>query len=160
MTDPHRLLKNAFGRYATGVTVVGCRDAAGAYAAITVNSFTSVSLTPPLVLWSIEKSASTFPAFMAADSYAVSVLKSGQADISQRFATRGALGMQDDEIETWRTGSPLLKDRLAGFDCKVVDRHAAGDHFILVGEVIEYDAKPGAPLLYFASDYADGPTAP
>ena len=63
------------------------------------------------------------------------------------------------EYETWATGAPILKDRLAALDCRIVDRLSAGDHVILLGEVVQFDSRPGAPLLYFASDYRKGPEA-
>lgn len=158
MSDPHRPLKNAFGRFATGVTVAGCAGPDGAPVFITVNSFASVSLTPPLVLWCIERKASTFPAFMAANAYSISVLHAGQQLASERFAAHSPM-VSPDEHETWETGAPILKERLAGFDCRIVQRHMAGDHVILVGEVTRFDAQAGAPLLYFASRYAEGPEA-
>ena len=159
MSDPFRPLKDAFGRFATGVTVVSCLPEPENPVAITVNSFASVSLDPPLVLWCIENRASTFSDFMASDSYAVSVLPAGAADISNRFAAHAPEPMQESESETWISGAPILRERLAGFDCKVVDRLRSGDHVILVGEVLKFDSKPGSPLLYFASNYADGPEA-
>ncbi|MEM6415545.1 MAG: flavin reductase family protein [Pseudomonadota bacterium] len=152
--DPHRELKNAFGRYTTGVTVVSCLDDGGNPCAITVNSFASVSLSPPLVLWSIEKTASTFELFMASPDYAVTVLRSDQVDISQRFAQHGGRGLDPSEFDVWDSGCPILKDRLAGFDCKITERHRAGDHVILIAEVVSFDSKDGQPLVYFASNYA------
>ncbi len=157
MTDPYRALKNAFGRFATGVTVVSCLDAERRPVAITVNSFASVSLDPPLVLWCIEERASTFETFLAADAYAVSILKSDGVALSNRFAAHGPPSPAPEETEIWESGAPLLKDRLAGFDCRVVDRLRSGDHVILVGEVLRFDARAGKPLLYFASQYAEGP---
>ncbi|MEO1014428.1 MAG: flavin reductase family protein [Pseudomonadota bacterium] len=159
-TDPYRRLKDAFARYATGVTVATCAGADGATAALTVNSFTSVSLEPALVLWSLQRSSAAFDAFMASENYAISVLRAGQEHVSTRFATRGAEAIGPEEADTWETGAPLLKDRLAGFDCAVEARHPAGDHVILVGRVLKYDSFSGAPLLYYASAYATGPDAP
>lgn len=157
MTDPFRPIKNAFGRFATGVTVVSCLDKSNRPVAITVNSFTSVSLDPPLVLWCLETRASTFESFVSAENYAVSILRAGDADVSNRFAAQPSVPLKPEETDTWISGAPLLKNRLAGFDCKVVDRHRSGDHVILVGNVLKFDSNTGAPLLYFASDYADGP---
>ena len=159
MTDPFRPLKNALGRFATGVALAGCRDAAGAPVLLTVNSFASVSLSPPLVLWCIEKTASTFAAFMAAEGYSIVILKSGQRALSDRFAAHAPAPPAVGEYETWLTGAPILKERLAAFDCEVRDRHDAGDHVILIAEVVKFDAGRGAPLLYFASKYAEGPEA-
>jgi flavin reductase (DIM6/NTAB) family NADH-FMN oxidoreductase RutF len=159
MTDPFRPLKNAFGRFATGVALAGCRDVDGAPILLTVNSFTSVSLAPPLVLWCIEKKASTFNAFMTADAYSINILKAGQRAMSDRFAQHLPAPLQPHEYETWETGAPILKERLAAFDCRVSDRHDAGDHVVLIAEVVKFTAGEGAPLLYFASRYAEGPEA-
>jgi len=152
MNDEFRPLKNAFGRFATGVCVATCRDG-DAYAALTMNTFTSVALKPPLVLWCVETKAPSYAAFMAADSYAVSVLKANQADLSVRFASHKPQPLGEQEVEVWETGAPLLKPRLAGFDCRVHARHKAGDHVILIGEVARFDASAGGPLVYFASQY-------
>ena len=159
MTDPFRPLKSAFGRFATGVTVVSCRPEVIDPVAITVNSFASVSLDPPLVLWCLETRASTFDAFMSADNYAVSILRADGVSLSNRFASHDPGPLGPDESETWLTGAPILLDRLAAFDCRIVDRHRSGDHVILVGEVLKFESHSGAPLLYFASNYAEGPEA-
>lgn len=156
MTDIYRPIKNAFGRFATGIAVAGCIGTDNQPVAITINSFTSVSLTPPLVLWCLENRASSYPAFMAAPSYSVSILSSEQQRVSNRFASFEGEPLSDGEFETWQTGAPVLKDRLAAFDCKIVDRHKAGDHVILVGEVVQFDSYEGHPLIYFASNYYEG----
>lgn len=156
MTDKFRPLKDAFGRFATGIGVAACRKEDGSFVAITINSFTSVSLDPPLVLWCIERRTSTFPAFMAADGYSVSVLAADQQALSERFAGREPRPLAPEEIDIWKTGAPLLKGRIAGFDCKVSARHKAGDHVILVGEVVQFDSADASPLIYFASNYCKG----
>ena len=156
MTDKYRPLKDAFGRFATGIGVAACRDPDGAMSAITINSFTSVSLEPPLVLWCLENRASTYSAFMSAESYGVSILRADQELVSQRFAHFLPNGPKEEEFESWVTGAPILKARLAGFDCKVVARHDAGDHVIMVGEVVQFDSIAGDPLIYFASNYIPG----
>lgn len=157
MSDPFRPLKNAFGRFATGVTIAACVNPRGAFTAITVNSFASVSLDPPLVLWCLERRASSFEDFSAASAYAISILRDGQQSLSERFAAHEPRPLAAGEYETRRTGAPLLRDRLAGFDCEIVDRHGSGDHLILVGKVVAFDSDAGAPLLYFASRYGKGP---
>jgi flavin reductase (DIM6/NTAB) family NADH-FMN oxidoreductase RutF len=153
MTDPYRPLKNAFGRFATGVCVVACANDRGGHTAITVNSFTSVSLEPPLVSWCLENRASSFVDFMTADGYAVSVLSSAQQAVSHRFARHDPGPLAPADYEIWETGAPILAERLSGFDCRIVDRHPAGDHVILIAEVVRFDARPGDPLVYFGSDY-------
>jgi len=157
--DLHRPLKDVFGRFATGIAIASCNDAEGNRVAITVNSFTSVSLTPALVSWCIDKNASTFESFMASDSYAISILRGDQRAISDQFA-----GFSDEDTP-WpptrevETGSPLLETCLAALDCKIYARHDAGDHIILIGEVVWYQSYDGAPLVYFASQYGIGPAS-
>ena len=156
MTDKYRPLKNALGRFATGIAVASCRSESGAITALTINSFTSVSLEPALVLWCLENRASSYSAFMAAESYGVSILRADQREASQRFAHFIPGGPREDEFETMTTGAPILKQRLAGFDCRIVARHEAGDHVILVGEVKQFDSAEGDPLIYYASNYFPG----
>ncbi|MDZ7628535.1 MAG: flavin reductase family protein [Parvularculaceae bacterium] len=158
MTDPYRPLKNAFGRFATGIAVAACANARGGYTALTVNSFTSVSLEPALVLWCIETKASAFGDFIDAPSYSISILDVAQQAMSERFARHSPEPLRPDEYELWLTGAPVLAHRLAAFDCRVAERHRSGDHVILVGEVVQFDSSEGAPLLYFASRYAKGPS--
>lgn len=157
MSDPYRPLKNAFGRFSTGVAVAACANPRGGFTAITINSFTSVSLDPPLVLWCIENKASTFADFSASTTYAISILNADQRSQSERFASHEPQPLSAGEYEIWATGSPILTERLAGFDCEVVDRHRSGDHVILVAKVVQFDSRAGAPLTYFASSYAKGP---
>ncbi|MEL6789309.1 MAG: flavin reductase family protein [Pseudomonadota bacterium] len=154
--DIHRPLKDAFGRFATGITVATCRNAEGATVAITVNSFTSVSLEPPLVLWCLETKARTYDDFMAADSYGISVLRADQRALSDRFAGYPAPGSTPPAMRDGPTGAPLLEDCIARFDCRIVDRHPAGDHVILIAEVVDFHSEPGAPLVYFSSTYMEG----
>ncbi len=156
-TDSFRPLKDALGRFATGIAIATCRGTEGEPIAITVNSFTSVSLTPPLVLWCIEKNASTFDTFMNSDNYGISILAADQQAYSDRFAGFEPEMLKPEEMVFEVTGVPIIKSCLAAFDCKVVDRHEAGDHIILIGEVVGYRSEQGAPLIYFASQYAKGP---
>jgi len=156
--DPHRRLKDAFGRFSTGVGIAACYHGKDEPAAITINSFSSVSLEPPLVLWCIDRDASSFGAFMASDSYAVSILRADQQSIANRYA-----GYPDPEtvpprFKTGTSGAPVLTDALAWFDCRIWARYEAGDHVILVGEIIDFAAGSGAPLTYFASRFGVGPT--
>lgn len=155
--DPYRAQKDAFARYPTGVTVVSCAPQGTPPLAITVNSFTSVSLTPTLVLWCIDKGSSVFDAYERSDNYGVSILAHDQADASNRFATPDRHTFLDGEAEVYETGAPLLKGRLAGFDCTVEARHEAGDHVILVGRVQHFDSRAGKPLIYAGRQYLDGP---
>jgi flavin reductase (DIM6/NTAB) family NADH-FMN oxidoreductase RutF len=155
--DPFRPLKDAFGRFATGVALIGCRTRAGGSLFVTVNSFTSVSLSPPLVLWCLERRASSYEEFMAAPAYSVAILRADQQALSERFARHAPAPIESDQVELWETGAPILKDRLAAFDCRITDRHGAGDHVVLIAQVERFEAGVGLPLLYFASRYAVGP---
>lgn len=157
MSDPYRPLKNAFSRFATGVTVVSCIGQDGAPLGITVNSFSSVSLEPPLVSWCLDDLSSVAPSFLAADHYAVSILAADQELMSNRFATPGQHDFKEGEGETFRTGAPLLKGRVAGFDCRLAERFKVGDHTILIGEIVHFDSFGGSPLIYSGRTYSVGP---
>lgn len=151
-------LKNTFARYVTGVTVVSCQPPGNDWPAVgmTVNSFSSVSLEPPLVLWCLDRQSTIFESFAKADNFAVSILQANQADVSARFATPGQHHFKPEESERWISGAPLLTERLGGLDCKVEDRHDAGDHVILVGRVIKFDYRDGSPLMYVGRKYEQG----
>ena len=153
MKQTHRELRDAFGCYATGVAVVTCAPKGAPAVGMTINSFTSVSLEPPLILWCLDKSAFRFPTFSEADNYAVNVLSADQRAVSQAFASTKAR-IADHETLLWETGAPILKDCLASFDCRVFDRRSAGDHLVMIGEVVRFEAaKTGQPLVYFRSGY-------
>ncbi len=154
--DIHRPLKDAFGRFSTGIAIASCWNGEGDPVAITINSFASVSLAPPLLLWCLEKKASTFEKFMTAPRYGISILTAEQEDISNRFAGFEPTPLQAEEMLNTKDGPPLLKTCLAAFDCTIVDRHEAGDHFILIGKVNDFRSHGGAPLTYFASQYGVG----
>jgi flavin reductase (DIM6/NTAB) family NADH-FMN oxidoreductase RutF len=98
-----------------------------------------------------------FEHYARADNYAVSILAHDQAEASNRFATPGRHDMRPDEAEAYETGAPLLRGRLAGFDCAVEARHDAGDHVILVGRVVHFDSRDGKPLIYAGRQYLEGP---
>lgn len=149
-----RAFRDALGRFVTGVTVVTARRPDGAPVGVTINSFTSVSLDPPLVLFCLALTARSLPVFRSAGAFAVSVLAEDQKDCSARFAR---LPDEWDGIETeiWDTGAPLLKGAVAGFDCVTHTIHDGGDHLILVGRVVRFAGAPGvAPLVYHQGRYA------
>jgi flavin reductase (DIM6/NTAB) family NADH-FMN oxidoreductase RutF len=145
VSDP-RLLRNAFGRFATGVTVVTTGTVEGPIA-ITANSFSSVSLDPPLVLWSIGRHSRRFEAFANSSHYAIHVLAEHQADLCWRFSKSGS-DFSDLDLSWNEHGVPLLPQALARFECGVADRFAAGDHMILLGHVLDLEMQDGAPLLF------------
>lgn len=134
-SEPGRVFREALGRFATGVTVVTAEGAEGP-AGMTVNSFTSVSLDPPLVLWCPARASARHAVFATAPAWSVHVLGAEQLDICLRF-TRGGAGF--DGLETGRTalGSPLIPGVAARFDCVAHAVHEAGDHSVLVGRVVQ-----------------------
>ena len=152
--DP-ALLRRALGAFVTGVTVVTTRTAAGDPVGITVNSFNTVSLSPPLVLWSLSLHAASFDAFVQSSHFVVNVLGRHQIALSERFATTGG-----DKFAgvAWRTGladMPFLDGTAARFTCRNVHRYPGGDHLIFVGEVVAFERGARAPLVYANGGYAE-----
>jgi len=146
-----RQLRDAFGRFATGVTVVTARSADGPIS-IVANSFSSVSLDPALVLWSVDRSARRFPYFDAADHYAIHVLAAEQRDLCMQVA-RNAHALNDQPHHLNADGVPLIDHCLARFECRRVAAHDAGDHVIIVGQVQRTEMRDGAPLTFFAGEF-------
>jgi len=151
--DP-RTLRDALGCFATGVTVVTCLTADGTPTGLTVNSFTSVSLDPPLLLVCLAKAAASARPLIEATHFAVNVLQTGQQPASIRFSTRDEDRFGATPWACGEAGAPILNDSLGVFEC---ERHAVydgGDHHILVGQVIKasFDAALD-PLLYFRGRY-------
>jgi 3-hydroxy-9,10-secoandrosta-1,3,5(10)-triene-9,17-dione monooxygenase reductase component len=155
-----RALRNALGNFATGVTVITARTPAGETVGVTANSFNSVSLDPPLVLWSLARKSRSLPAYLAADHFAVHVLAADQVPLSQRFATPMENRYAGIEFRTGAGGAPLLEGCAARFQCKAVHRYEGGDHLIIVGEVVAFDASGRAALLYYKGGYAVSATHP
>lgn len=152
-SDP-RTLRDAMGCFATGVTIVTAVDAAGIPVGLTANSFTSVSLDPPLLLVCIANSSGTAPALREAGNFGVNVLQIGQQPASNRFATRGEDRFANLPWAPGQTGVPLLGSSLVSFECQRESLHEAGDHFILVGRVVRAQFEPHRdPLLYFRGKY-------
>jgi flavin reductase (DIM6/NTAB) family NADH-FMN oxidoreductase RutF len=147
----HRAFRDALGRYGTGVTIITCATPTGPLG-IAANSFASVSLDPPLVLWSPAKSSSRYPFFMAAEHFAVHVLEAGQAAMCQAFARSGDAFDACDWHQSGR-GVPLIDGCLSRFECRQVAAHDGGDHSIVVAHVDQVTTRDGAPLLFHAGRY-------
>ncbi|MBY8976740.1 flavin reductase [Rhodobacteraceae bacterium NNCM2] len=154
-SDQRLRLRQAFGNFATGVTVVTTRTSDGEPIGFTANSFTSVSLEPPLLLVCLAKSSANVGHFSRAEHFSVNILGEAQKDVSNRFASR----VPDRFAETnWREGAsgvPLIDDALAWFDCETHNVVDAGDHIILLGRVADFDQVEGRPLAYFRGHYLD-----
>lgn len=151
--DP-REFRAALGSFATGVTVITTRAADGTPVGLTANSFNSVSLDPPMVLWSLAKKSFSLPAFVAARDWAVHVLAADQEPLSNRFAKAGEDKFAALDLETNADGVPLLKGCAARFQCRTSFQYEGGDHIIFVGEVTAFDRSERAPLVFHAGRYA------
>ena len=151
MDAPSTLYRRALGSFATGVTVVTAYEAAGPLG-LTVNSFTSVSLEPPLILWCLDDACDRRHVFHTSPRFGVNVLAAGDVEHSRRFS-RGAGWIEPGDCEPGRIGVPLLKRALSRFECEVRERLQMGDHQIIVGEVLAFDDKGGDGLVFFRGRY-------
>lgn len=149
-----RTLRDAMGCFATGVTVVTAMSAAGVPVGLTANSFTSVSLDPPLLLVCIGNGAGCAPVLRDAPHFAINVLQIGQQPASNRFAGKGEDRFANTPWAPGETGAPVLTGSLSTFECSQHAVHDGGDHFILIGRVVRASFEPRRdPLLYFRGKY-------
>ena len=146
--------RNALGMFATGVTIVTARADDGSPIGITANSFNSVSLQPPMVLWSLAKSARSLSIFSKSKHWNVHVLSNDQDALSNRFARAGEDKFAGLELDACVSGAPLIPGCSARFQCRTAFQYDGGDHIIFVGEVINYDSSALPPLLYVTGNYA------
>jgi flavin reductase (DIM6/NTAB) family NADH-FMN oxidoreductase RutF len=154
--DPERF-RELMSRWPTGVSIV-TSHADGADSGLTVNAFLSISLTPPMVLISLTLDAETTPIIQRSRGFAVNLLASRQRALSERFARRvpGREKFAGLTVHRGPTGSPLLDGTLVSFDCRVRQEVPAGDHVLLLGEVVRAEwSRPEMPLLFFRSQYAE-----
>jgi len=149
-----RSFRRALGNFATGVTVVTAADAAGRQVGVTANSFNSVSLDPPLVLWSLDKRSSSFEVFEQASHFAVNVLAADQIDLSNNFARPRDDRFAGIEYESGVGGAPVFADCSACFHCENYQRVDGGDHWIMIGKVVAFDDFGRSPLLYHQGAYS------
>ena len=152
-----REFRSALGSFATGIAVITTRGAKGELAGLTVNSFASVSLDPPLVLWSLSLYSPSLAAFQNCSHYAINILSAEQEDLSKRFS-RPSEAMPGGkfaglDFELGGGGVPLLRDCCAWFECRNETRHAGGDHLIFVGLVEQYRREDRPPLLFHGGQY-------
>ncbi|MBN9888585.1 flavin reductase family protein [Salipiger abyssi] len=148
--DP-RAFRDALGRFVTGVAVITCATKDGPLG-IAANSFASLSLDPPLVLWSPAKSSGRYPFFVAAQHFAIHILSSDQEAICRAFARSG----ESFDLANWQSspeGVPLIEGCVARFECEKVAEHDGGDHTILIGKVHRVATLPGDPLIFCGGRY-------
>lgn len=149
-----RAFRDALGRFPTGVVVVTAHGGERDPVAITVSSFNAVSLDPPLILFSISKTAPSLPGLLNAETFGVSVLRREQSDLSSRFAGGRGEKWQGMTPVRGETGCPLIGACLATFECAPFAVHEGGDHLIIVGRVLRFDSTPeGTPLVFFRGGY-------
>ena len=163
MPAPTRAAAPAFGpddfraalaMFATGVTIVTALDASGEPIGLTANSFNSVSIEPPLVLWSLSRQAGSMPAFERGSHYAINILAAGQHALAERFASRGLDRFDGVAFRSGASGAPLLDGAAAVFECFNRSRYEEGDHVIFVGEVERCARHEGAqPLIFHGGRY-------
>ena len=146
--------RTTLGHFATGIAVAATRDPQGKPLGVTVNSLTSVSLDPPLVLFCLERAAKSHAAFVASGCFALSVLTEEQQHLSRGFAAAPEAHWDEIEPEVRTSGAPIIKGALAWIDCTTEAIHPAGDHDILIGRVVALGhARHGRPLLYWRGRY-------
>ncbi len=146
--------RSALGMFATGVTIVTARTAQGSLVGLTANSFNSVSMSPPLVLWSLARTAGSMAAFSAGSHYAINILSASQQDLARQFAAQGVDRFANVEFTHGTEGAPLIQGAVATFECFNRSQYQEGDHVIFVGEVERCAFQPGAsPLLYHGGKF-------
>ncbi len=156
MSFDAREFRNAMGRFATGVTVITTVDENGELFGLTANSFSSLSLDPPLVLFCLDLKALSFDAFKSATHFAVSVLAEEQQDLSSHFARSGAGKWNGVQFDTSESGCPVLPGCIVGMECRKHAIYDGGDHVIIVGEVLNFHSEEGdgRPLLFYQGRYS------
>jgi flavin reductase (DIM6/NTAB) family NADH-FMN oxidoreductase RutF len=148
-----RQLRDAFGTFATGVTVVTGVRADGKPVGITANSFASVSLDPPMILWCLDSRSASVSAFGPSARFAVHVLAEDQKETAMRFARRGPGKFTNDATGPGHATPPRLEDTLCRLECAVRGIYPGGDHWIIVGEVLALQRRFGAPLAFHAGSF-------
>ncbi len=154
MSFTTRDFRDALGSFATGVCVISANPEGWQPFGMTVNSFASVSLDPPLVLWSLQNDSELYEAFEKTDRFAVNILRSDQEALSNQYARKGDHLLSAEHFEIGASGVPILPQTLVSLECELEARHPGGDHVILVGRVVELTQRNnGDPLLFCSGAY-------
>ena len=151
-----RELRNALGSFATGVTIITTRSRSGVLTGMTANSFTSVSLTPPLVLWSSSLYANSLPAFQESAHFVVNILAHDQIELSNRFAKSIEDKFADVDHIVAESGAPIIIGSAAHFECRNEFRHYGGDHIIFIGHVERFAYTDKPTLMFCRGKYIRG----
>ena len=150
--EPEQAFRRAMSAFATGVTVVSAARRDARVSGITVNSLTSVSLSPRLLLWCLGDESERYDVFAAAEIWGVTVLSADEEALAVRFARAETEGVADNELETF-AGAPVLKAGIGHLACRTWHRRVAGDHLIIIGEVMDFRAHSGAALTFYRGLY-------
>lgn len=154
MSQDSRGFRDALGHFATGVCLVTARAADCEVVGLTINSFASVSLDPPMVLWSLDRASDRFSVFMNAERFCINVLGGNAKDLSHRLSRKGERSLHNHPLRNGKCDVPILADAIAHFECEIAARHDGGDHVIFVARVLSHDhASHGDPLLYYRGRY-------
>ncbi|MEB6478155.1 MULTISPECIES: p-hydroxyphenylacetate 3-hydroxylase reductase component [Acinetobacter] len=151
--DPMRF-RRALGNFATGVTIMTAQNEQGEKVGVTANSFNSVSLDPPLILWSIDKNSSSFPVFEQASHFAVNILSGSQIELSNKFSRRNIDKYEGTSYQTGAGQAPILDHCSAVFECERHDIIEGGDHWIIIGKVVRFRDEGRSPLVYHQGAYS------
>ena len=150
-----RELRDALGRFATGVCVITTMDSQKPVG-MTVNSFASVSLDPPLVLWSLQNSSEMYDVFASPGHFAINILSKDQQALSDLYAKKGDHLLEHEHYRIGKYGSPIIRNALTTLECKLETSYEGGDHQIIIGRVCDMHTRPtGKPLLFFSGTYRE-----
>lgn len=154
MTLDSRELRNALGNFTTGVCIVTANPPGLSPFGLTVNSFASVSLQPPLVLWSLQNDADCWSDFEKADRFAVNILAADQEALANACATPGGHWLDRRHFRLGKSGLPVIRGAITHFECDLWQRYPGGDHTVLVGEVLQMETQPNkSPLVFSGGQY-------
>ena len=156
MSFDGRELRDALGRFATGVCLVTALDDQQQARAMTANSFSSVSLDPPLVLWCLQNNSDVYPVFASPRYFAINILSCEQQSHSNQYAKKGDHLLDPAHYSSGKHGAPIITDALVSFECELEATHEGGDHLIIVGRVRDMQQRSsGEPLLFFSGAYRE-----
>lgn len=144
-----KAFRNTLGNFATGVCIVTTHDHNAAPIGMTINSFSSLSLDPPLVSWSIQHGSECFQSFHNAESFTINILAADQQELAQTYSRKGQHTLKGAHFFQGHAGAPVLHGALAIFECRLWASYPGGDHLILIGEVLNFVAQPMARALGF-----------
>jgi len=148
-----RGFRNALGRFPTGVAIITARDPQGNWHGLTVNSFSSASLEPPLILWSLRNASSVMPVFREVDEFVVNLLAEDHLEEARLFAVSEPRKFNPEKWLVSESHSPILRGAAATFHCRTASRVPAGDHIVFLGEVVSFSYSSSSPLLFHAGKF-------